>query len=130
MPLDEKPTYKHLLEKLVCTEPLDSCYKRTCPICTKNKLGVYNELHTVLVENDIEEISYKMWTTTDRCTIVEVLNERDDFVETLIEKVEKLILHDFISKKQSRYFADLKAQLKRGEFLAVEDFAENYAFIV
>ena len=41
-----------------------------------------------------------------------------------------LLLHDFVSKAQSRYYKKLKYELKPGEFIVTADFAENYAFVV
>ncbi|CAD6220764.1 GSCOCG00011584001-RA-CDS [Cotesia congregata] len=41
-----------------------------------------------------------------------------------------LLPHDFIAKSQSAFLKQVKESLQDGEFLAVCDFAENYAFIV
>lgn len=71
-----------------------------------------------------------MWTSTDRCTIVDVVSDSDEFIDTLVTNLDKLLKHDFIAKTQNRYFSDLKLNLKRGEFAIVVDFAENYAFVV
>ena len=48
----------------------------------------------------------------------------------LCQKLETLLLHDFVSKVQSQYYKKLKSELKPREFLATADFAENYAFVV
>ena len=48
----------------------------------------------------------------------------------LCQKLETLLIRDFVSKAQSQYYKKLKSELKPGEFLITADFAENYAFVV
>lgn len=54
----------------------------------------------------------------------------DEFVDDLCKRLEKLKIHDFIAKQQSRFVQDLKENLLPGEFIISCDFAENYAFVV
>ncbi|XP_044577453.1 uncharacterized protein LOC123260425 [Cotesia glomerata] len=72
----------------------------------------------------------KCGQSTDRCSIVNVTSDFEDFIETLVTQLDKLLKHDFIAKTQSRFFSDTKLNLKSGEFAVVFDFAENYAFVV
>lgn len=71
-----------------------------------------------------------MWTATDRCTILTIIATADEFVETLVTQLEKLLKHDHVAKTQSRYYASLKDKLDEGQFIITLDFAENYEFIV
>ena len=48
----------------------------------------------------------------------------------LCQKLETLLLYDFVSKAQSQYCKKLKSELKPGEFLVTADFAENCALVV
>ena len=48
----------------------------------------------------------------------------------LCQKLETLLLHDFVSKAQSQYYKKFKSVSKPGEFLVTADFAENYAFVM
>ena len=48
----------------------------------------------------------------------------------LCQKLETLLLHDFVSKARSQYYKILKYEMKPGEFLVTADFAENCAFVV
>lgn len=47
-----------------------------------------------------------------------------------MEKLTKLLVHDFVSTQQSQYFRNSKVSLKEGEFIVTLDFSENYAFVV
>lgn len=47
-----------------------------------------------------------------------------------MEKLTKLLVHDFVSTQQSQYFRNSKDSLKEGEFIVTLDFSENYAFVV
>lgn len=79
---------------------------------------------------DIDEIQYKMWTATDRCTIIDVILTANEFIESLVTQLEKLLKHDYVAKTQGRFYANLKNDLKAGEFVVTFDFAENYKFVV
>lgn len=48
----------------------------------------------------------------------------------LRSSLPKLLVHDFLAKKQSCFLNDRKKSLKNGEVLATGDFSENYSFIV
>ena len=81
----EHPSYKDLLAKLVCPEPKELCYSQKCVSCPK----ISDKLQSYFDENGIDEVNYKKWTTTDRCTILDVCTEVDEFIDTLIEDLKK-----------------------------------------
>lgn len=54
----------------------------------------------------------------------------DEFVPSLIEKLTKLLFHDFIATKQSLHFKNVKKNLEVGDFVVTLDFSENFAFVV
>ena len=56
--------------------------------------------------------------------------EVEEFIDTLTEDLKKLLLHDFVASKQSRYFTEVKENLATGEMVLVQDFAENFAFVI
>lgn len=91
---------------------------------------ISEELERLFAEQYIEDISYKLWTSTDHCTILNIECCVDDFIRTLVEKLNKLVLHDFIAKSQNAYFTEVKNNLEQGDLAIVTDFAENYAFVV
>ena len=87
-------------------------------------------LERCLNEEEIEEIEFKQWTTTDCSTLQTIVQSTDEFIESFLDKLEALRRHDFIAKQQSRYLAERKESLKEGEFLAIGDFSENFSFVV
>lgn len=114
---------------MVCGVPTVSCFERSCQAC-KNTDHVREIFEKIFEEIDMDEITYKVWAKVDRCTMLQTSNEPDEFLDTLFIKLEELLLHDFISTKQSNFFGNLKNQLLEGELLVLLDFAENYAFVI
>lgn len=54
----------------------------------------------------------------------------DVFITEFSSQIADLIPHDFISKKQAAYLNKRKESLKRGEYVVISDFAENFSFVV
>ena len=94
-------------------------------------LGAFREtLGRCFNKEEIEEVEFKQWTTTDRSTLQTIVQSADEFIESFLDKLETLRRHDFIAKQQSRYLAERKESLKEGEFLVTGDFSENVSFVV
>ena len=53
-----------------------------------------------------------------------------EYITLLNEKLETLIPHSFISKKQSEYIKKRKENVSENEVLCFMDFSENYGFIL
>lgn len=54
----------------------------------------------------------------------------DEFITKFENSVRKLIPHDFLSQKQSKYFTQRKENLKENEMMVCCDFSENYGCII
>lgn len=67
---------------------------------------------------------------TDRADLITRLLPKDEFLNHLVEGMEKLKAHHFISKIQSSYFKQLKSNLENSACLEIGDFAENFTFCV
>lgn len=126
---EEYGSYSDLLKKFVCLEPTESCYFRICENCPKNT-EIKERIEEVFEKNYIEEISYKAWMSTDRCKLINVTSDISEFIDSLIESLEKHLQHDYIAKTQSKYYQQLKNNLKEGELLVTLDFSENYAVVI
>lgn len=122
-------TYRSLLETIVCHPPTESCYDRSCVKCrdTSYISGLFKDKFE---EQGIEEIEYKQWKSTGRCTIKTTSRPVDEFREMLCKSLSKLAWHDYVAQNQSRFIKEVKADLKEGDALVIMDFSENYAFIV
>ena len=121
--------YSHAIAKTMCNSSLPSCHLGDCTECPGKK-PLREMLKRCLSEEEIEEIEFKQWTTTDRSTLQTIAQSTDEFIESFLDKLETLRRHDFIAKQQSRYLAERKESLKEGEFLVIEDFSENFSFVV
>lgn len=51
-------------------------------------------------------------------------------LKALCANIEDLLPHDFIAIEQANFIRSVKESLQNNEFLAICDFAENYAFII
>lgn len=124
-------SYKEIADKILCSSPIRTidCFYRTCEECISTD-SIVRELTSVLEADDMEEVLFQQWLTTDRCNLETIIKPADEFVQYLTEKVEKLITHDFIHKEQSSYLSNKKNSLQNGEILVICDFSENYSFII
>lgn len=118
-------------EKILCNVPTrgPECYFRTCEECI-SKEGAQEELATLLEETCKEDIVFQQWLTTDRCNLETVIKPVDEFVPFFVDKIEKLITHDYICKEQSAFLRNKKDSLGDGEIIVICDFSENYSFII
>ena len=82
------------------------------------------------ISDEVDNITYKQWVSTDRTTLSEHVASVSDYVDTLVAKVDKLAAHHFISKHQSSYLRELKENISDHECIMLLDFAENYSFMV
>ena len=75
-------------------------------------------------------ISYKQWVSTDRCNLLDCIDQRDLFMMNLSQSIVKLTKHHIVSKTQSRFFSDTKKNVRGGEAVVVRGFSENYSFVI
>lgn len=114
-------SYRDLMEYLVCNIEKDSCMLDTCSECPGSET-----LYEVLaneIDNLPEEVVLKEWVHTDRADLITRLLPKDEFLNHLVEEMEKLKAHHFISKIQSSYFKQLKSNLEDSACLVIGDFA-------
>ena len=76
------------------------------------------------------EVRYKQWVSTDRCTLKDIVESRDDCMISLSQQIVQLTRHHYQAKAQSTYFVKLKEAVTTGEVVVQGDFAENYSFVV
>ena len=116
--------YSHAIAKTMCNSSLPSCHLGDCTECP-GKEPLREMLERYFNEEEIEEIEFKQWTTTDHSTLQTIVQSTDEFIENFLDKLETLRRHDFNAKQQSRYLAERKESLKEGEFLVIGDFSET-----
>ena len=99
-----------------------------CPGTDHDK--VKEKLLQDLEERGVEVVTYKQWLSTDRCDLLTVENDLDDFCDILCKKLEILRPHDYIARQQASFLVDLKEQLNPSEVITICDFSENYGFLI
>lgn len=122
-------SYKDCFKKIVCSTESPQCYLGKCNLCP----GTHNfkeTLRQLLDENDIDEITYKQWISTDRDSLETMIKPTDDFLDLFIEKLKNLLPHSLISKEQNAFLNFRKNSLKENEYVIVCDFSENVSFVV
>ena len=83
-----------------------------------------------LEEKGLETVTYKQWTSTDRCDLITIQTDLDEYCDILCAKLKILGPHDFIAKQQSQFLWSLKEQLEEGHVIMLSDFGENYGFVI
>lgn len=58
-------TYHDFIRNAICENPSPSCYFSTCEICPKTAT-VLEKLKNLFEENEVTEIQFSQWTSTDR----------------------------------------------------------------
>ena len=120
---------ENVMEMAVCDMNQEACMLSDCQDCP-GKQGVINFVQTLDSMADREELRYKKWVTVDRCTLQDVVETSEEFLDSFSSAVVKLLRHHYISKKQSEAFKVAKESLVQSQGVLVGDFAENYSFLV
>lgn len=87
---------KHLVQKMVCQTPTPDCFMSECEDCELFADYLEADLIDKFEELNISEISYKMWTTTDRCDVENASSDTHTFIKLLMGELKKLKTHDFV----------------------------------
>ncbi|KAK3909523.1 DNA-directed RNA polymerase subunit beta [Frankliniella fusca] len=109
--------------------PTDECYFGTCTQCPGTQ-KIKEKLEEIFNAKMIETVEYKQWTVVDRSDLITVTQDRDEFIDLFLEKMEKLIEHDFITNQQATFMSKRKSILQEGEIFVVGDFTMNYKPVI
>lgn len=120
--------YKDLLSLVACDVENYDCMLGNCEDCDSVEI-LKGMLEEELSEVE-DEISYKLWTSTDRSNLIEVVQSPEEYIEDLLEKLINLKKHHYIAKEQASYLKEKKENLTESECIVLADFAENYSFVV
>ena len=126
---DGEIKYRHLLAQILCNPPRVECWLKTCSEC-EDTSKLENKITTIFSDLDIDEITYKQWESTDRTELLTVTESSQDFVSSLLSKLQILKTHQFINDMQTKFYYGIKETLPAGKVLAVGDFSENYSFVI
>ena len=117
------------MAKTVCSLASELCMMRKCKECP-GLGGIMQDAQIKEIFCDIEEVTYKLWISTDHTSLVTISEAGDDFVEHLADKLVELTRHHYIAKAQSTYMKALKENIRPSEAVVQGDFSENFSFVI
>ena len=128
--IDWEITYKDLISKVVCDASKKECMLHRCEKCPgRDALQKFLDEELDEVEPD-EEFHYSQWDTTDRATLSTRTTTCEEYKELLIDTIDRLTKHSYLSKAQAKYLNEKKENLGQNEVLVLGDFAENYQYLI
>lgn len=116
---------KEMKSLLMCTEPTDECYLRSCENCENNSIQTF--LTEAVDKTNLVKIKRSCWIVSKRTDLMDIEEDVDVFIEKFEEDLEKFITHEFKLKKQQTFIESKKQCLKSGEIVVQIDFSENYS---
>ena len=129
--LPTKIDYKTLLEMISCNIENRNCMLRSCELCPSLDILESHLIH-LFRSNDYDEnslVKYREWLQTDT-TDLHIHNiELLEFINILINKLDKIKAHYFITQFQSSYLKSIKDNLDEKTAIVLLDYSENYSFI-
>lgn len=107
-----------------------SCFFRMCQYCPDNLTEfLISEFKLILGEIDKESVTFQQWLNIEkRCSLETVVKTLPDYVSYIVEPMNVLITHSFVSFQQSAFLKEKKENLKIGEFLVQGDYSKNHSF--
>ncbi|KAJ8677068.1 hypothetical protein QAD02_012855 [Eretmocerus hayati] len=120
-------TYHHVLSRIKCNPPTLACHFGNCASCPGVET-VIDEIKTLLSNENITQVTFKQWTSTDRSFLETLTLPVEVILKNLPKSLKDLREHDFIAKEQSRFLKQRRESLLLGEALACGDFSQNLAF--
>ena len=124
--------HKYLLSLMVCDVGSRNCMLRSCENCPGVEFvrdHVAALFETAEIDSD-DTVKFSQWISTDRTELVSLQKSRDDYIDDLIENLEKLRPHHFIAKAQAAFLKQRKENLDSDTAIVLMDFAENFSFVV
>jgi len=135
--LDIDKSVHDLMALMVCNRSNRNCSLGQCETCPgEAELRTYFQKHfETLEESDSDDyldetIQFYQWVTTDRASLIIRNLQMDEFLDLLVNQLQQLIPHSFITTAQSTYLKQRKEHLPSDTALVLMDFAENYSFVV
>ena len=125
-----KLDYHDMMSMLVCDVNSKRYMINRCLSCPGIKPLLRYLKETIEPDFDLDDdITFKQWLTTDRTTLVTQQCNAEDFLQAVVEEIDNLTSHHYISKHQSQHLRRCKDELQLGLCIVILDFAENYSFV-
>lgn len=122
-------TYRDLLVSAVCDVDDHSCMLHECKKCPQ-VMGMRKLWDNLNISSE-ETITFQCWTSDgSRASLTTKSQDSCSFLADLFEEIWNLTTHHFIAEAQKNYLAYCKDELKEDTAIVIQDFAENYSFII
>ena len=122
--------YKEHMSYIVCEGAGRECTLRHYDKCP-SKDNLVQCLQSKFEDYDDEDpVEYSQWISTDQTEMIRCSSTVAEFIDKLVEKLNKLIPHSHIAKSQASFFKSLKETVSSNVTVISMDFNENYAFII
>ena len=67
-------------------------------------------------------VQFQQWKTTDRATLETKVLQADEFIDTFVSMLRKLLNHDLTAKIQAAFKQQKRESLQEREVLMIADF--------
>ena len=101
--------FQKLMELAKCEIPSEACELQSCNDCDARRMITY--VADKLDADNVTEINYKTWVTTPTFNLMAVVNEVDEFLDSLRAQIEYIIVHDFKVRKQHEFVKKRRVNL-------------------
>ena len=102
-----------------------------CLNCTENTEMLESKLYDLIGDYDDKTlIEVSQWNSTDSANLISCHENVPQLINLVVQQLENLAAHSFITKCQSNYLRECKENLEENKVTIVGDFAENYSFVV
>ena len=89
---------------LVCDIENHDCMINRCKYCSRDFKELRKIVKEGLINCDEEEfVQFSQWTTTGRSTLVIQEESVEDYVDLVVSNLDKLTMHSYLAKSQSKY---------------------------
>ncbi|KAJ8673770.1 hypothetical protein QAD02_005032 [Eretmocerus hayati] len=131
-PTSEKVNdYKDCISLIVCEESSNECFLTPEPIPALSRYGDPGKLLLEsLHQKGIDQVHFQSWLSIDHCKLETRVTSAGEFVEEFVKLILKSKTHAFTEEQQASFSQWLKDNLKKGGFLILMNFAENYALLI
>lgn len=115
---------------VVCSSLNRDCMLGHCSECPGKDNAEKKILEKFEEWDPNDEITYSAWVQTDRTQQIQQTVTMSEYLETVLENLEKLTPHSYITKAQSKFLKEQKMSLRPNEALVLMDFSQNFTFVV
>ena len=106
-------SHTELYDSLVCDTNSKECIIHRFPNSPENTEMLELKLYELIGDYDDETVrEFNQWTSTDEANLISCHENVPQFINLVIQQLEKLIAHSFIAKCKSNYLTECEENLE------------------